>query len=301
MNLIDLQDVLNERATAGGAEDRAANLLAGVHHRYAVRRRRRAVAGVAAGVVALAMAGGVVAATDPFTRVAPPPAGPVHEFPDHVDGFRVVGEAWNAEPGATSVTLTFTPTAATAVFFAQCPTPNRGVHQLLLNGHRIAVGDGDNCGGPAEFDDVSRLKDYGVEVGKPTTLELRATAGPLGIAVGENVRPEDYPYPPRPARLPQLDETATTGGPTVHSDPADPNRPITTTVTVGKDVNLHLSAQTPGAVTVAIVGEPDRTVDWWDYSGSGTGLIYSFRPGQKITVTFTPQRMTGAWAASFHR
>jgi hypothetical protein len=92
----------------------------------------------------------------------------------------------------------------------------------------------------------------------------------------------------------------------VRPDPADPNRRVQLTTKWGASARLRLRAQTPGAMTVTVNGVEVARGQWWDYGqmlvDSGPDLDWppgrKPAPGATVTVTVTPQRMTGDWAAA---
>ena len=125
-----------------------------------------------------------------------------------------------------------------------------------------------------------------------------------------------YPLPPRPKTLPTLDPKGDVAGQgpgslVVHSDPADPLAPRTLTFRMADcptadtvdncNPTMAMSA-TPGLLNIAVNGVTVNTAEFWDYSGGGSGFDITpdvgglhLRAGDQVTVTITPQYVTGAW------
>lgn len=305
MNVTDLQDILHERA-ATGAEERAHRLLAGVHQRYETRRRRRAVAGVAAGVVALA-ALGAVAVTRPSARVGPAPVvqpsiRTINGFPEYADGARIAASAQDANPETRQLSVTFTPRTLYLVFWTRCT--GEGAQDLSVGGKLIASSDG-RCGPSTRWIPPEQLIDAGLEIGKETTISFRTPGGPMAVAVGEEVPLAGYPFPPRPAELRPL-QVGTSPGEhiVVRADPADPNRPVSVTLIWSGSYQAKYSSQTPGRLVTTVGGSALTINRWWDYEQKDHGTYIDptlrdgtrFSNGDRVTVTVTPERMTGDWA-----
>jgi hypothetical protein len=92
----------------------------------------------------------------------------------------------------------------------------------------------------------------------------------------------------------------------VLADPADPDAVRTLSVTRGSSKSLLARSQTPGALSVRVDGVEVLTGEWWDYQQAETRSepsatwkeLFGLEParGERVTVTVTPQRMTGDWS-----
>jgi hypothetical protein len=325
MNLTDLRDVLDERSTTDHAEARAHLLLTGVHDRLAVRRRRRRTATVAAATVAVTAVGlssvallKTAGGTPTATPLPTPTIRMIAGFPEYADGARVIA-AREAPRSVSTVSVTFTPTTLNLVFFERCLADNFS-HRYSINGHVFADGDGSGCSTYRSTPDDLRTT-YGVKVGQPATVTF-TTDGvptePIGLAVGEEVEPARYPFPPRPATLQPLehesdypaDVSAEHGSAesqrSIYADPTDPNRPQTMSLIWGDTMDIELRSQTPGELTVQVNGVEVGSGTWWDYQQGLSGVTPStewkgsfglvLKKGGPVTITVTPKRMTGDWS-----
>lgn len=316
MNLTDLRDVLDERSASYEVEARSHLTLTGVQRRLAIRRRRRITAAAAAVVVVLAAGAGTLAVTRASGRTpaVAPTVATVLGFPEYAQGARVIAASSPLVPGATMVSLPFTPRTTGLVVFARCDD-NTKQYDIAINGSgRMMSGTG--CGSAFTFDPVETSA--GVQAGRPSVLTVTFPQGPVAgfaVAVGEKVPVDQYVFPPRPSALPPVenaDDMRTTddqgnlyGAATlVRSDPADPNHPVSVPVTWGTGVHLALRAQTPGAMRVSVNGLVVAQGEWWDYDqgliDAGYDKDWHQRTlpsrGERATLTVTPERMTGDWA-----
>ena len=135
------------------------------------------------------------------------------------------------------------------------------------------------------------------------------------MAVGEKVPLDRYVFPPRPPVLTPLavddlnwtDPSLGVRTPALlRADPANPNRPVRATFTWGHGMHVVERAQTPGTLTISVEGVTLGRGDWWDYEqgtvdGGREDTWTSGRlpkPGARVTVTVTPERMTGDWVVA---
>lgn len=322
MNLTDLRDVLDERSSTDHAEARSHLLLSGVRRRLEVRRRRRRIAAAVAAVLAvLALPAGPLTISHSPERAGHPVAGPktINGFPEYAEGTRLFASA-TLPPGATSLVLPFVPRSTDLVFFVRCSeAASKREFALKLNGHDVISGSG--CGASFIPAAPAEIGELGVRAGERSVVDVTfPAAAPAGFAVGigERVPIDQYVFPDRPATLTPLDtggnlaETDDSGityrtAFLLRPDPADPNRPVSRTFTWGKGGHLALRSQTPGALTVTMNGVVVAGGRWWDYGqGLVDGSSSAYWPsaaqrtrGATVTVTVTPQRMTGDWAVAF--
>jgi len=140
-------------------------------------------------------------------------------------------------------------------------------------------------------------------------------AGTYSVGVWQKLPFDRYPLPPRPKTLPALHigEYDVGDAPhimTVHSDPTNPLTPQTISFTMPTCAKVATScnataatSQTPGVLHIAVNGVEVNTAEFWDYTGGGSmfdiesGLPNgpNLRPGELVTITITPQYVTGAW------
>ncbi|GAA1395800.1 hypothetical protein [Catellatospora coxensis] len=317
--MIDLKELLDDRSTPP-AEFSQHMRLDEVQNRIATRRRRRmTVGGTLAAVVALVLIGYGVT---PALRGAPQPAvtpSPlprlIEGFPEYASGARVVAAATTA-PGATSVTVTWTPTTTDLRLFRRCGT---GVSdgtlefQMSINGHETHSG---TCGGGTSSvtwpDHERAAANLGLRVGTPATVTMTATGVMLwhsqeeksehvpvpptawmSVAVGENMAYADYPLPARPATLRpvEFDSVLMMGG-VEHAPPDDhlwlrgnadaPLHPVSVTVVWRDRFDLRLRSQTPGTLGILINGFEVNSPTWWDYDAGESGFYWQ-------TATYEPR------------
>jgi hypothetical protein len=144
---------------------------------------------------------------------------------------------------------------------------------------------------------------------------VAVAAGTYSIGVWQKLPFDQYPLPPRPKTLPTLNiaqyglgEGASVK--TVRSDPDNPlaQRTISFTMPacVKATTNCNPTAatsQTPGFLHIAVNGVAVNTAEFWDYSGGGSSFNIEpdmpnaphLRAGDLVTITITPQFVTGAW------
>ena len=140
-------------------------------------------------------------------------------------------------------------------------------------------------------------------------------AGTYSIGVWQKLPFDRYPLPPRPKTLPTLTIAQWGLGDrasvkTVRSDPTNPlaERTISFTMPacVKATTNCNPTAatsQTPGFLHIAVNGVTVNTAEFWDYSGGGSSFNIEpdmpnaphLRAGDLVTITITPQYVTGAW------
>ncbi|MEV4417101.1 hypothetical protein [Catellatospora sp. NPDC049609] len=340
--MIDLKELLDDRSTP--PPDLAQHLrLGALRGRITLRRRRRAgVVGTFAAVAALLVAG--------YAAIPARQAGPADtatsdralaEFGRHLDGTRIVAAAVS-EPGNPTVRLRWTPTTLDIRLFVRCRTGSvSGVSALVeVDGDGIMSG---GCGHSfgARLANERMWAETGLQVGRPAVFSLHGHGESLGqdpdgadrfapapwdavygLAIGVRLATEAYPMPSPPSRLWPLDldpgeygrQTANPD-PAVrwlHSDPADPLRPVSTTIVWRGRYDLVMQSVTPGTLRVSVNGVEVDGADWWDYGAAvktwqwepgeprNWARIPGFsRPqqGETVTVTVTPEVVTGPWQA----
>jgi hypothetical protein len=320
MNLTDLQHVLRERSADPAGEVIHDLRLHGVRAKVAARRRRRQAAWGAGVVVVLAVAAAVVIPRG--GQVTPGPADPppvrmIEGFPEYANGARVIA-ARSADLAAGRIELTLIPEAVDLVIFTRCSDVGRsGVTTAVTVNGRPTTSGGCSTGTSAR----PAMDEVGVAVGEPANVVMTVGGGSgsdpigtFGLAIGERVPFVDYPLPPRPEELRRLDEAlpagcteATCPGTLIiRSDPADPTRPVSRTVTWQTLRSIEMVAQTPGLLHVRVSGVTVVTGEWWDYGAGGYGtfgdegggwssLGVDPTEGDRVTVEIVPEHITGAW------
>jgi hypothetical protein len=350
--MIDLRELMDERSAGHGMP--AGDRLVSVQRKIAVRRRRRAVTGVAGMVVIVAAAvayatvpgrgsapdvpAAASSATPPTS--APPSSTPVAgrkfgPFTEYARGYRVVAVG-KAPVSSKKVSLTWRVTETNAEVFTYCPgLPDGGMSldaELAVDGSPVGYL---NCTSELHQDPSGvgkgALARAAFSVGETVTVTYRLidaqgtrgtsrraaipNRGTIYVAVAEKVPFTRFPLPPRPARLspPRPDGMAgEPGTKVVNSDPTDPNKPVTTTLTWHRGYDFTVVPQTPGIYRVAVNGVDVLVGEVYDYSGNGpaagcqvrredTGFcvrgLESVGDGETVTITVTARYATGPWLA----
>jgi hypothetical protein len=331
MNLTDLRDVLDERSATDHAEARSHLILDGVYDRLEVRRKRRRAAttvtsGVGLTVVVIAAfamtppSGSTPPTTLPWqatpSATVPSPTGVYIEgFAEYANGAKVIAAASVPTPTRT-VSVVFVPTSLDLGFFTRCE--GNGDYVVAVNGKQFSSGTG--CGSAYLSTTGPLGKQYGVTVGEPSTATFSVTAdsGSLALAVGQNVAPADYRFPPRPQTLRPIEhpdeerrmayltqEDMYAGDWGMAPDSRLWNKAQSAYFPWGEPIRVKVQAQTPGAMTVKVNGVEVLSHEWWDYEqGRGISIDSTdwkesygldLKKGDPITLTVTPTRMTGDW------
>ncbi len=316
MNLTDLTEVLRERAEPLGTSQDAR--LAGVRAKVTASRRRRAVAGAACVVLALV---GVVFAVIPKSGTSSEPAVPVRNFPEYQSGTRLLAQAWGDLPG-TGATVRFVPESLELKVFWKCEIgEGKVLHATITVNDRPFSGS--TCGDGAVTVKPADWGLAGVVVGEPSTVTIvvegergsspdggTSTAAPpprgtFGIAVGEGVPPDEYPFPPRPEVLPTFDRDLLGERHLVSADPEDPMKRTEVTVE-WPDVRLLVARlNAPGRLRVLLNDVEVVDHSQWDYAAGGSQSIFAHQwesthglalaEGDHVRVTVIPERVTGDW------
>jgi hypothetical protein len=339
-----LREVFAERSGGAPAEP-GEGRLAAVHHRIARSRRRRAAATGAGVVVAAGLLSGAVAvaagapgepsrpdAGGAGTPTAAPSTGPtqgppgVERFPDYVHGARVLAQTTFGalETGAVTVE------PATGLVVATRCFPADMILDTVINGSLRQL----TCGGVTRYREQD-LRALGVEPGEPTTITVSLSeglgqdgpgpAGPrqgvIGMAVGEPVPLDEYPFPPAPGPLPPLPDAPADWDvlAVLANDPDDPLAPRSLELPQDHDVDFYVLSQTPGALHVRLDDADFMSCYKWDHSpataeptpldfdnGCGEERLWGDSddppgPGDTVTVTVTPEHVTGAWEVRIRR
>ncbi|MCS7479425.1 hypothetical protein ACFFQW_25215 [Umezawaea endophytica] len=314
MNLSDLTEVLRDHAPRADAQVTAR--LAGVRARVAASRRRRAVGAAACVVLALV---GVVYAVVPRAERSSEPATPERSFPEYQAGTRLAAQAW-AELPSSSVVLRFVPKSLDFKVFVRCDI-GQGVDlpmKLVIDGDEVLAG---GCGTASGSSDWGTR---GAEVGKPVVVTLtvgdeavdhsrpsspvtmpRPSSGAFGIAVGEAVPVDRYPFPPRPETLAEMPPPLTDPTFVVSADPADPDSPREFSIAWPGERFLHAQVNTPGRVRVLVNDVLVTDFFSWDYGIAGTqsmsskdwGRVHGIAvaAGDPVRITVIPERLSGDW------
>jgi hypothetical protein len=339
-----LRETFAERSGQVPAEP-GAGRLAAVHDRIARSRRRRAGAAGAGVVVAAGLLSGAVAvatggpgepsppdvggaSTPNAAPSARPTLGPpgVERFPDYVHGARVLAQTTFGalETGAVTVEP-----AGGLVVATRC-LPADMTLEMVINGSPRQM----TCGGVARYGEQD-LRAVGVEPGEPTTITVSQPEWPgedepgqapqrqgvIGMAVGEPVPLDEYPFPPAPGPLPPLPDAPADWDvlATLANDPDDPLAPRSLELPQEHDVDFYVLSQTPGALHVRLDDAEFMSCYTWDYSpataeptqlafdnGCGEERLWGDSddppgPGDTVTVTVTPEHVTGAWEVRIRR
>lgn len=316
MNLTDLSEVLRDRAELPDSSHEAR--MAGVRARVSATRRRRAVAGVACVVLALV---GIVYAVLPGPDRSPEPARPTRSLPEYQEGTRLVAQAWGDLP-STSVTVRFVPKSLDFSLFTRCDTGDNGLLLMTITINDRPYVEQNSCGGRTRSPDWSTLgvvagqpyvikltvlgKQGESESGPPSVLPLPAS-GMFALGVGEAVPVNEYPFPPRPQTLENI-ESGRLGPITepmieLRADPADPAAPKETTVEWPGASLLLAHMNTPGRIRVLVDDTLVIDLSHWSYVVLSTQADWpaygeknhKLSKGQSVKITVVPERTTGDW------
>lgn len=314
MNLTDLTEVLRDRADLTDSSHEAR--MAGVRARVTAARRRRAVAGVAAVVLALV---GIVYAVLPRPDVLPEPAVPPRSMPEYQFGTRLIAQGWGDLP-STTVSVRFVPRSLDLMIFTRCEAgpDERLLISTSINGHPMA--ERNTCGNGSRPLDWTGLD---VVPGQPSVITMTVdgkqgdVGGPNGvhvlplpahgsfaIGIGEAVPVSEYPFPPRPQTLPTFYPTHPTPVVELKPDAANPGERKEFTVRWPGDNVLMAEMNTPGRMRV-LVGDV-QVVDYsnWSYTLGGTQIEprdwartygIDLPEGRMVKITVIPERVTGDW------
>lgn len=311
MNLTDLTEVLRERAELDDTAHDAR--MAGIRGRIVATRRRLALTGVICVVLA------VVSAV--FLTVPRPvePADPTRSLPQYDYGARLVAQAWGDLP-TNSVTVEYTPSSDEFVLFDRCAAQGM-VMVITINDRPVQAG---GChSGALRIGDLAK---FGGDVGKPLVITMvvgsaaggelpekvedvsppdEEATGEFALGVGEVVPVSEYPFPPRPETLEDVDRLGLSegnpGDVNLRADRDDPDARQTTTMAWPGSISLRAALNTPGRLEVFINDQIVYEVDSWNYDGvtgfatfgEEDGLVFS--AGQSVTITVIPERTTGDW------
>ena len=303
-----------------------ADRLTEVHDRVAVHRRLRATAAglacaavlVSVGLIAVPRLSSTSSATPASTQPTPSSTG----LPEYLRGGRLLAQAETTGPKATSVT--FTPTSLDFGWVHSCanpgdPAPEDGEWSTTtVNGHPLgaitcsdALGD-DGSGDMARPGPDWDWADFGVEVGRPSTL-IATWDGPVDqaaqtrIGIYQAVSWEEFPFPAAPDPLPIVSQNWKTR---FDHDPAarllltatpDASDGFTYTVPLRKGLQIEAMTAAPGELRLLA---DDRLV-WdsrsWDYTENQASASVSLselgmKPGETVTLRIEADRFPDATA-----
>ncbi len=312
MNLTDLTEVLRERAELDDTAHDAR--MAGIRGRIVATRRRFALAGVICVVLA------VVSAVFLTVPREVEPANPTRSFPEYYDGARLVAQEW-ADLPTNSITIEYTPKSDEFVLLDRCAA--QGLVMVIAINERPVQAGGCHSGSLR----IGNLAKFGAEVGKPLVITMAVgvgsvegefpekveevrppdaeATGEFALGVGEVVPISEYPLPPRPETLEDVDDLGlsdgTPGDVNLRADQADPDAPQTTTMVWPGSIGLRAALNTPGRLEVLVNDRAVYEVESWNYEGVSGFETFGeedglpFAPGQSVTVTVIPERTTGDW------
>ncbi|MEV0424885.1 hypothetical protein [Micromonospora sp. NPDC050495] len=347
--MTDLKDLMDERSAHGMPSP---GRLIEVQRKISVRRRRRVVAGAVAAAAAVAAVGSstVVLGGEPaqppaFTAGSTAPsAGPasasalpkpvagrkIGPFAEYARGYRVVAVG-SAPVSSKKVQLSWTVNSTDVQFFSYCPgLPDKRTldAEIAVDGEPTALSM--NCDSELHQDPTgSESREVGASVGDTVSVTYTVTGaqsagrrsstiptqGTLHFAVAEKVPFTRYPLPAPPAnpKPPKPDGMASEPGTKVlHSDPADPNRAVSTTIVWHRGYDFTVVPQTPGIYRISVNGVSVLAGEVYDYSGNGPNAscqvkrndqgscvpeLRSVTDGDNVTITVTAQYATGPWLA----
>ncbi|MEU1685537.1 hypothetical protein [Micromonospora sp. NPDC005707] len=291
-------------------------------------------------------------ATPPPTGTAspaPPPAGEL--LPEYLRGHRRILAREMTLPRQPSITLTFTPDAADFQLGIKCDdrlaagsANGRPDHLIQVTVSKTVIGTAD-CGssllpGPVLVDagmngHYRRWSDLGVRAGKPVTVTVKIgkplaahnadarpgdpthLTGTMAVGVYTPVPFEQFPMPPRPAELVELDTVGklATGNP---GQPfpdqlgqldartaASPNGSHRLDLAMPLQLDIYICAVAPGRIRVLVDGKEVERRAFYDWTGecwTGGALASEYdlppkfkvpvRTGQRVTVTVIADSFT---------
>jgi hypothetical protein len=311
----DLRELLRERAAAAPTTVEVSR-LAQVHRRIGMVRLRRRVASGIAAVLLLAIAGLAFTNLHPGPLIQPAPPNPtatVDGFPVYQMGARIVATKVEHLP-VTELTITYAPSTLDLVIATRC-TPQDSVEvDVTVNGYPYTGG---GCGSTGRINDPNGMASLGVSVGEPSqfTLAIRVNdggdlpaTGEFALAIAERMPFERYPFPPRPSALRSIDfYYGSDWAYRIESDPADPLAPRSIDVVWPDAVRadgpeVRAVSLTPGYLRLLIDGKTVWTHESWDYQADPSGLSLRdyghHEPGDRVTLTVEPSKVTGPWAVA---
>ncbi len=281
-------------------------------------------------------AGSATPSASPPATQKPVPGRKIGPFAEYARGYRVV--AFGSAPvSSRKAELTWTVRSTDVQFFSYCPgLPDRDVSldaEIAVNGEPARLSMRCNAElhqDPNPAESPSRTPP-GASIGDTVTVTYTITGaqgtagtarerpvptqGTIYFAVAEKVPFADYPVPSRPATLAPPTPDGMAGEPgtrVVHSDPADPNKPVTTTLVWHRGYEFTVVPQTPGVYQVAVNGVRVLSGEVHDYTGNGPSAgcqvrrkdkgfcvreLEAVRDGDTVTVTVTARYATGPWLA----
>ncbi|MEU5722706.1 hypothetical protein ABZ783_12885 [Micromonospora sp. NPDC047738] len=285
-------------------------------------------------------AGSATPSASPSAAPEPVAGRKVGPFAEYARGYRVVAFG-KAHVRSKKVEFTWAVTATDVAFLTYCPGLPKDTSldlKLAINGSDAGYtttcnadlhNDPTPYGGSQGYgSERGRTAPRGASVGDTVTVTVAVsgaqrngylptipTQGTMYVAVAEKVPFTQYPFPARPAKLapPTPDGMASEPGTkVVHSDPADPNKPATTTLTWHRGFDFTVVPQTPGIYRVSVNGVSVVAGEVYEYSGNGPNIscqvkrkdkghclreLESLKDGDTVTVTVTAQHATGPWLA----
>ena len=299
-----LRDLFDERTASVPERPRRASEVAG---RVTRLRRQRAVATVAAAVVAVTLAVGVplglggLGRTD---RAVPAWEQTTDGLKVWAVGSRLVAHGSFLSAEQRSSTLTVIRTSRPLTFTSGCSRDlgdgievNLSINGQVTGGGSCGPGGGGyfTPGGYGHEDDT--WSGTGVQVGEQATLRFSLARTPssrtgtlaapttyrgampdttVTVGVYQRVDPAAYPLPPRPARLLVVDPPPSGGGGTalarVDSGAVSggPNTPVTLTPTLpARGLSYQFAFVSPGQVILSVNGTEVGRYESWGYDVAG--------------------------------
>jgi hypothetical protein len=314
------------------------------------------VAGAAVGVVALRPDGSpprTVVAGKPTPVASPTPSQPP-PIPEYSNGYHRIADQQLTLPGRRSLALTYTPTSLDFTIGLNCAGVPGQLLELAVNGHRVGTQD---CGTASDFPRNMVPPDFqlagpdmdahydswseaGVRVGERTTFTVTvgtevpgrnggepsigapSASGVVYAGVYLPVPFDQYPFPPRPDTLADLDaqQLLGTGGfghqlglLDSRQRPA-PNGSYSVTLTMPRFLDVDFCAVAPGRVRVLVNGQQIGQLEVWNWAGgcrliSGMAsdareparlTLKNIHSGRKVTVTVvTSDFAVPGWRVGF--
>jgi hypothetical protein len=296
------------------------------------------------------------AGASPAPSQAPPSQPPPESLPEYSNGYHRITAQQIALPGQGTLTVTYTPKTLDFMLGFNCAKVPGQLLALTVNRHSVGTRECGPAGVPRGMTQpdfwltgadlaahYGSWADVGVAVGRPATFVVTvgrliqgkngqdptagtpSTAGDVFAGVYLPVPFHEYPFPPRPSTLADLDTQR------MFSESSDiehglglldsrtlssPNGSYSLTLTMPQFLNITFCAVAPGQVRFLVNGQRSDQTAFWDWDGScyaGDAVasnapeppnltLKNIHSGQKVTVTVVTTDFTvPGWRVGFEK
>ena len=305
--------------------------LAAVSERIQQARQRRLVSVASVCAVVLALVLGY--AVNPIHHVVPHPVASassslINGFPEYAMGNRLVATgtaideatptkvSWRASTSDISVYVRCQASEATDIHITFATAAGE-LGQMICDATPDSprTGTGTMASWPAE-----KVMNAGITAGAYVVMSvsLGVTKRPMpsgvsvDFAVGERVAWSDYPFPAKPAKLPELDSNRldlVPGFVELRPKIDDPNQTVKTVgLPWGRAYQVHISQRAPGLLHLTVAGVEVMTCGNWSYDSAGCGFdidpadttltlkLPELKPGEDVEIAVVPEHTVADWA-----